>query len=95
VIATTTKTRKAYNVSITPIGSNQTELRTANATVLFSYQTPVAACVGGTFYRTEQHYSKTTSRHINAWLDGRKAETKPESFFQNLVDGQPVTTPGY
>lgn len=51
------------------IGSNQTEIVLNGNTILFSYQTPVAAfCNGDGFYKTSQYYSVTTSRHINAWL---------------------------
>ena len=73
-------------MKLKPIGSNQTELRINGACVLFSYETPVAAHVTGVgFFRTSQHHTKTTSRHINAWLDGINAETKPPEFFDGLV----------
>ena len=69
------------------IGSNMTELETtAGATVLFSYSTPVAACVPGKgFVRTAEHYSVTTSKHINKWLDGRNASTVPQSELDALT----------
>lgn len=51
------------------IGSNQTEINKDNGvSVLVSYQTPVAAFVPGRGYiQTNEHYSRTTSKHINAW----------------------------
>ena len=53
---------------LTPIGSNQTEIETDNARVLFSYRTPVAAYIFGEgFVKTSTWYSTTTSRHINKW----------------------------
>ena len=67
------------------LGSNQTEIVNNKATILFSYNTPVAACVMGDWFRTEVFYSVTTSKHINKWLDGREAEKKPQEFFDNLV----------
>ena len=68
------------------IGSNQTEVTKSNGdTILVSYSTPVAANVGGQFYRTAKKWSTTTSRHINKWLSGAKAEEKPQSFFDNLL----------
>lgn len=67
------------------IGSHTNELHTGKAIVLFSYETPVAAVVNGTNYRTDKRYSVTTSRHINQWLNGMKAETKPQTYFDNLV----------
>ena len=64
-------------MKLQPIASNQTQLTLACGTrIFFSYQTPVAAYViGQGFMRTEQYYSKTTSKHINAWLGGAKAIT--------------------
>lgn len=63
------------------IASNVSELELRDGTrVLFSYRTPVAAYVIGRGYiRTAQHYSTTTSKHINQWLDGAKAETVPQA----------------
>ena len=55
------------------------------AVVLVSYQTPVAARVYGRYYRTSERYSVTTSRQINQWLEGIKAEEKPEEWFRRLV----------
>jgi hypothetical protein len=51
-------------MKIKPIASNMVELETADGTVvLFSYRTPVAACMsdGSGFVRTSQHWSPTTS----------------------------------
>ena len=73
-------------MKIKPIASNMTELTTDRAAILFSYSTPVAACINGTGYvRTEAHYSMTTSRHINKWLDGVKATIVPQSEIDALV----------
>ena len=67
------------------IGSNQTELNIGGLVIFFSYNTPVVACVDGKFYRTEKKWSNTTSKHINRYLDGVKAESKPQEFFDNLI----------
>jgi hypothetical protein len=68
------------------IGSNQTEITTpTGAQVLFSYETPVAAWIDGQFYKTDKFYSRTTSRHINAWA--HCAVSKPQEFFNNLLKG--------
>ena len=57
------------------IGSNQTEVIIGNKTVLFSYETPVAAFINGQgFIQTEKKWSVTTSRHINKWLQSNNAE---------------------
>lgn len=74
-------------IRIRSIGSNQTELNTSHARILFSYETPVAAYVlGEGWFRTEEFHSVTTSKHINKWLDGRDAEKKPQSFFDELAN---------
>ena len=73
-------------MNLKPLGSNQTEVETAKATILFSYKTPVAACMkdGSGLFRTAQHYSVTTSRHINKWLGGAMAKEVPQAFFDAL-----------
>lgn len=72
-------------MKLNPIGPNQTEIDTGKMLVLFSYKTPVAAMTNGGVYRTEEKHSNTTSRHINAWLDGRNAEVKPQAWFDALL----------
>jgi hypothetical protein len=69
------------------LGSNQTEVETKGFTVLFSYNTPVACCdnSGKGFFKTSKKWSKTTSKHINLWLNGAKATEKDQSFFDSLV----------
>lgn len=77
-------------MNIKPIGSNQTELQfdSYNKAVLFSYETPVACILDGAAYKTEKHWSKTTSKHINSWLKYYdQVEVKPQSFFNSLVGG--------
>ena len=53
--------------------------------ILFSYQTPVAAKIDSLFYRTEEKYSRTTTRHINLFLQGIQAEEIPQSEFSCVV----------
>lgn len=73
-------------MKIKPLGANQTELETSNGLVLFSYQTAVACFLYGKgYFRTEQKWSVTTSKHITRWLNGNTAEVKPQAFFDNLV----------
>lgn len=74
-------------LKIKPIASNMTELQTERATVLFSYSTPVAACMsdGSGFIRTSKKWSVTTSRHINKWLDGAKAREVDQSELDALA----------
>ena len=57
--------------------------------VLISYTTPVAAYLpqgdGSGYVRTETYYSKTTSRHINSWLEGVNTENVAQSVLDNLI----------
>lgn len=70
------------------IGSHQNVLELNDGTiVLFSYNTPVAAFIPGRGYvKTHTHYSKTTSKHINAWC-GRYAGEVDQTELDNLVNG--------
>ena len=73
------------------LAPNRTELHIGHpkTIIFFSYNTPVAVYTyaDGKYYRTEQRYSVTTSKHITQWLNGNEAETKPQSFFDSLVKG--------
>jgi len=74
-------------MKIKPVGSNMTELQLDDVHVLFSYETPVAACIfGGGYVRTAQWYSQTTTRHINKWLDGVDAPEVPQATIDALVN---------
>ena len=69
------------------IGTNQTVIKYNNGSeVFFSYDTPVAAKTADWEYlRTEDFYSKTTSRHINKWLENVDAEKVSQETINNLV----------
>ncbi len=72
-------------MKIIPHRSNQTIVVHLGVSILFSYSTPVAAHIDGQgYFRTEEKHSVTTSKHINAWLAGAKAELRPQAFFNNL-----------
>jgi len=69
-------------------GKNTTIVHVANIVILVSYDTPVAyfnTATGKHFITAEKH-SATTTRHINKWLDGAEAETKPQSEFNTLLN---------
>lgn len=74
-------------LSVKPVASNMTLVDTARHIVLFSYSTPVASYDKTTldFYKTAKKWSKTTSRHINKWLDGVQAIEQPQDYFDNLL----------
>ena len=76
-------------MKLTQIGSNQTQLNLNNGTeIFFSYETPVAAQLPGFEYiKTATKWSKTTTRHINKWLDGVTAKEVKQEVLNNLVKG--------
>ena len=53
------------------IGSNQTEISCNNgSTLFFSYETPVAGhTILDGYFKTDAYYSRTTSKHINQYLN--------------------------
>lgn len=65
---------------------NVTVVSIGDAQVLFSYFTPVALYTGGQNFRTEKYWSRITTGHINRWLAGAKAETRPQAFFDSFGD---------
>lgn len=81
-------------MQLKPLGTNKTEIEFHNqfgqrVRVLFSYQTPVAASIlkedGQHYYTTEEHYSRTTTKHIKSWLPVEDASEEPQAFFDELA----------
>lgn len=74
-------------MKIKQLKANQTELHTNDgAVIFFSYNTPVAAQLAeGGFIRTSKKWSVTTSKHINQWLSGAKAEEVEQSVLDQMV----------
>lgn len=70
-------------MNLRSLGANVTELDTGAAIVLFSYNTPVAAKVKGKLYRTSESYSKTTTSHINKWLERRPGLSRSHSLMRS------------
>ena len=82
-------------MKLKPLGSNMTLIRMNNGTeVLFSYSTPVAGYYKGEatnamldheYFRTDEWYSNTTTRHINKYLDGVKAVIIGQEEINSIV----------
>lgn len=73
------------------IKANVTELDLGEGTkVLFSYEKPVAYTKltpeGREYYRTNEDYSRTTTKHINSWLPKDLAEEVEQSVIDELVN---------
>ncbi len=61
-------------MKIKQTGNNMTELETKDGkSILFSYQTPVAGWDDKGAFKTAKYWSKTTTKHINKYLDGAEA----------------------
>ena len=74
-------------LSIRPLGNNQTVLTVGLNEIFFSYQTPVAGFVSGEgYFATSEKFSKTTTRHINSYLDGAEAKEMEQSQIETLLD---------
>ena len=68
------------------IGVSKTLLTLSSGSEIFySYNTPVAAQVAGEFYKTNEYYSRTTSKHITQYLNGRYAHPVEQSFINQIV----------
>ena len=53
--------------------------------IFYSYNTPVACKVSGEFYKTNEYYSRTTSKHITQYLNGRYAHSVDQSFIYQIL----------
>ena len=67
------------------IKSNVTELTLDNTTIMFSYETPVAGYDSQGAFRTDQHYSSTTTKHINKYLGGKSVGRILEQDYINQL----------
>jgi hypothetical protein len=68
------------------VGSNMTELNINGVSVLFSYETPVAGRDSDGSFRTDKHYSPTTTKHINKYLGGKdRGRTVSQDYINGLV----------
>jgi hypothetical protein len=79
-------------IKLNPVKANCTILETPRFNILFSYKTPVA--IQDTeldrIYVTLEHYSTTTTRHINSYIKslGYWRTAKIAYWSQDLIDKQ-------
>lgn len=72
------------------IASNMNELAVDNASILFSYETPVAGWDDDGAFETETKYSVTTSKHISKYFGSKErrkrvARSVPQAYIDSLV----------
>ena len=62
------------------------ELIVNGVSILFSYETPVAGWDNEGAFKTEEKYSKTTTRHVNKYLGGKDiGRTVSQEYINSLV----------
>lgn len=74
-------------MKIKRIDTNQTELDLGANIVLFSYDTPVAyySIMDNRYFVTDKWYSKTTTKHINAFTGDSEATEVRQEEIDSLV----------
>ena len=74
-------------MKIKRLGASKTLLALPSGTeVFYSYETPVACLMSDDeLFITEEYYSRTTSKHITQYVNGREAEKVPQSFINQIV----------
>jgi hypothetical protein len=76
----------AIALRATSIGSNQLEIQHGENLYLVSYQTPVAVYIKNAgYFRTTTKFSRTTSKHINKWLNGATAGDIPQNVLEDMM----------
>ena len=75
-------------MKVKSIAANQTEITLANGTIVFvSYETPVAAFIPGRgIVRSEQYYSRTTSKHVNQFIQRTNPASTQTFESQEFLD---------
>lgn len=71
-------------------GSNQVVIEFNDGTeILFSYETPVAGFKPGTgYFKTDQFFSVTTSKHVNKYIDGIAPAILSQAQIEGMVNGK-------
>ena len=89
------KIKDSLNIADVISYPTQTEIEKSNGRILVSYETPAAfvdihgnafeITKDATFRNGKKVRSRTTSKHIKAWLDGKTATQASLSFMESLV----------
>jgi hypothetical protein len=76
-------------MKIKSIGANKTLVTIGDHEIFVSYETPVAGFISGLgYFKTSQFHSKTTSKHINQYLDGiSKITIIPQDRIDRMLSG--------
>lgn len=94
--------RNAPLKDVRAVGANMTEAHHGLIHILYSYKTPVAIFGPSGLYKTEKHWSNTTSRHITKWfamwnLDAKGAAKIPQDTLEAYAEmgKDPGTAPEF
>lgn len=69
-------------------GSNQVEIRTQRYRILCSFGIPVAYedLEDRTYFRSSNEFSKSSERHIAAFLENAQFNHKPQEYLDSLLE---------
>ena len=85
------KSNEGITMYLRQLKANQTIVNLGyNLEIFFSYNTPVAGMDKHGYFKTDQYYSKTTSRHINQYLESVNFRIVSQSYINNLVTSDEV-----
>jgi hypothetical protein len=75
-------------MKVKSLGTNKTLVSIGNNEILVSYETPVAGFISGMgYFRTSTFHSKTTSKHINQYLNGiTKVSIIPQGRINKMLE---------
>ena len=74
-------------MKVKPLGANQTLVTFPNEDeVFYSYETPVAGfSIKEGYWKHQTKFSRTTTKHINSWLNGKDAILKSSDEIDELM----------
>jgi hypothetical protein len=77
-------------ITLTQVGAHQTEVTLGAVTLFFSYNTLVGALIPGRgAVVSDKFYSRTTSKHLTLWTQGRTVTTVPQGTLEALCTLRP------
>ena len=74
-----------YN-EVTTKGNKREVVYSNGVKILFSYKTPVAGEDEYGFFKTDQHFSSTTSKHINGYVNEARVVSQTELDRFSIAD---------
>jgi len=74
-------------MKVKSLGKNKTLVSIGKHEIFVSYETPVAGFISGLgYFKTDEYFSVTTSRHINEYLPSGKVTIIPQDTINSFLD---------